>query len=54
MTVAQMKRVFPTYFFKEYRPDGNGAGDWKMQEQDITNLDVLKTPRIKPHHSQLF
>jgi hypothetical protein len=47
MTVAQVKKVLPTYYFKVYEPDGNGSGDWRMQEQDITNLDIFKTSKNK-------
>lgn len=42
MGITAMKKVFPAYKFKEYEPDGNGAGDWRNQEADISTLDIFK------------
>lgn len=42
MGIAAMKKIYPTYKFKVYEPDGNGAGDWRNQGADISTLEIFK------------
>ena len=42
MGITEMKKIYPTYKFELFEPDGNGVGDWRMMESNVSTLDIYK------------
>lgn len=42
MSMAQIKKVLPTFYYKLYEPDGKSENDWKLSEQNNSILELYK------------